>query len=250
MPPPAPHAAATAPDDGAPGALARSSTKRGWRRSWRWGAALVGLPLAAVAAMNVWVLATARGRLEVPNAAAMPRVPVALVLGTSPRRPDGSPNRHFQRRMDAAAALFASGKTTVLLVSGATDGRYYDEPREMRAELVVRGVPDSAIVDDPRGVRTFDSVLRAKEVFHATKCAIVSDAWHVPRALFIADRIGLEAVGVRAEPVPLRESFKSRSREWLARVLVVLDMYVLGTRPEHAPTGREPDLSGVAPLPR
>lgn len=208
------------------------------------------VPLALVAGVNAWVLATARGRLLLPDEPAMPRVPVALVLGTSPRRPDGSPNQHFQRRMDAAAALFASGKATVLLVSGATDGRYYDEPRDMRAELVARGVPDAAIFADSRGVRTFDSVLRVKEAYHASKCAIVSDAWHVPRALFIADRIGLEAVGVRAEPVPLRESFKSRSREWLARVLVVLDMYVLGTRPEHAPTGREPDLSGVTPLAR
>lgn len=182
--------------------------------------------------MNAWVLAGARGRLLTPGEATLPHSPVALVLGTSPRRPDGTPNLHFQRRMDAAAALFASGKADSLLVSGATEGAYYNEPRDMRAELISRGVPDTAILSDPKGVRTFDSVVRLKEEFHATHCAIISDAWHVPRALFIADRIGLHAVGVPAEPIALRESLKARSREWLARVLVVLDVYVLGTRPE------------------
>jgi len=204
----------------------------------------VGLaPVAVIAALNAWVLEGARGRLHPPASETMRPGHVALVLGTSPRRPDGTPNLHFQRRLDAAAALFAAGKVEKLLVSGATAGRFYNEPRDMRAGLMARGVPDSAIVQDIEGVRTFDSVVRVKEAFHAKSCAIVSDAWHVPRALFIADRIGLEAVGVRAEPVPLRASLKARSREWLARVLVVLDLHVLGTRPETPPTGLEPDLS-------
>jgi hypothetical protein len=85
-------------------------------------------------------------------------------------------------------------------------------------------------------------VLRLKDDFHATRCAIVSDAWHVPRALFIADRIGLDAVGVRAQPVPLRHSFKARAREWLARVLVVLDMYVLETKLQSASGSPEPAM--------
>jgi SanA protein len=229
------------PDTGVAVRPRRGRTGRAWRR---WATGLILTPLAGLAGLNAWVLAGARGRLHPPASAAMPSMPVALVLGTSPRRPDGTPNRHFQRRLDAAAALHAAGKVTTLLVSGARDGAYYDEPREMRAGLVARGVPEAAIVTDENGMRTFDSVVLAKEAFHIEKCAIISDAWHVPRALFIADRIGLEAVGVRAEPVPLRDSLKARSREWLARVLVVLDLYVLGTRPEHPPSGLEEDLSG------
>jgi SanA protein len=204
-------------------------------------------PLALVAAMNAWVLAEGRGRLYGPADPALRRVAVALVLGTSPRRADGSPNLHFQRRMDAAASLFAAGKADTILVSGAKAGRYYNEPRDMRAELVARGVPDSAIVTDEKGVRTLDSVMRVKDEFHTLDCAIVSDAWHVPRALFIADRHGLKAVGVTAEPVPVRLSLKARSREWLARVLVVLDMYVLDTQPVHPPSGQGRDLSRKPP---
>lgn len=220
------------------------------RQRWRrWIATAILVALAAVAGMNAWVLAAARGRLHPPASHEMPSVPVALVLGTSAKRPDGAPNLHFESRMQAAAALYAAGKVKTLLVSGARSGRYYDETRDMRAALVARGVPADAIVMDDAGVRTFDSVVRVKEAYRASHCAIVSDAWHVPRALFIADRIGLPAVGVAADPIPLRLSLKARSREWLARVLVVLDLYILNTRPEHPASGQEPDLSAQATPP-
>jgi len=217
------------------------------RRGGRWLLRGGIVAMAVVIGMNGWVTGTARGRLHPPESLVMPAVPVGLVLGTSPRRPGGRVNLHFERRMEAAAALFLAGKVGVLVVSGARTGRYYDEPRDMRAALVARGVPESAIVMDAAGVRTLDSVVRIKKTYRVDRCAIISDAWHVPRALFIADRIGLDAVGVAAQPVPWRQSLKSRSREWMARVLVVLDLYVLGTQPELEPTGDEPDLSdGVA----
>lgn len=234
-------AASTAAADGE-----NSSRRVVARRSWkRWVVAGVGLPVLTVAAVNAWVVASASGRMTAAAEAPSPAAAVGLVLGTSPRRLDGSPNLHFRHRLDAAAALYSAGKVSKLIVSGATTGRYYDEPRDMRAELKARGVPDSAIVSDPLGVRTLDSVVHAKETFHVRSCAIISDAWHVPRALYIADSIGLPAVGVAAEPVPIRLSLKARSREWLARVLVVLDMHVLDTRPVHAATGAEADLSSV-----
>jgi len=219
------------------------------RRSWkRWVLVAAGLPVITVAAVNAWVVAGASGRMSTAEEAPSPAAAVGLVLGTSPRRLDGSPNLHFRHRLDAAAALYSAGKISMLIVSGAKTGRYYDEPRDMRAELKARGVPDAAIISDPLGVRTLDSVVHAKETFHVRSCAIISDAWHVPRALYIADHIGLSAVGVAAEPVPVRLSLKARSREWLARVLVVLDMHVLETRPVHAASGSETDLSSV-PMP-
>ena len=216
------------------------------RRRWkRWLLAGFGLPVFAIVALNVWVVAGVNGRMSTVEEAPSPSAAVGLVLGTSPRRADGSPNLHFQRRLDAAAALYSAGKVSKLIVSGATSGRYYDEPRDMRAELVSRGVPDAAIVSDPLGVRTLDSIVHAKETYRVRSCAIISDAWHVPRALYIARHIGLPSVGVAAEPVPVRLSLRARSREWLARVLVVLDMHVLGTRPVHAASGAEANLSAV-----
>ncbi|MFN0127646.1 MAG: vancomycin high temperature exclusion protein [Verrucomicrobiales bacterium] len=237
MPSPAPARAARA--------LCTSRPRR--FRGRRWLAIALAIPAALIFGSNAWVLTESRGRLHAPTSAGLPAVPVALVLGTSARRPDGSPNQHFQQRMKAAAALHAAGKTRILLVSGASDGRYYNEPRDMRAALMALGVPDSAIVLDADGVRTLDSVQRLRDAYRVKRCAIVSDAWHVPRALFIADRLGLSSIGVPADPIPLRHSFKARSREWLARVLVVLDLYVLHTRPERPISGNEPDLSSVSP---
>ena len=69
-----------------------------------------------------------------------------------------------------------------------------------------------------RDLRTIDSGVRAREVFGLRRCAIVSDGWHVPRALFIANKFGLDAVGIAARPVPVENSFKARAREWGARV--------------------------------
>ena len=92
------------------------------------------------------------------------------------------------------------------------------------------------------GLRTLDSVVRAKEAFGLRRCVIVSDGWHVPRALFIARSIGLDAIGAASGELALHDSVKARSREWLARVLVVVDVHVLGTRPVHPADGTEERL--------
>lgn len=215
-----------------------SPRRRRWMRRLIWSVAVPGL---GVLLLNLWVLTSGGGRMY-RSGVEVPESPVALVLGTSKRRENGSPNLHFQRRIETAAALFKSGRIRHLLVSGAKSGVYYNEPRDMKAALMARGVPESAITCDFDGVRTLDSVVRAKEGFGLRRCVIVSDGWHVPRALFIARKIGLDAIGAACADIALEDSFKARSREWQARVLVVFDLYVLGTRPEHPPDGSEENL--------
>ena len=132
---------------------------------------ILGLVLAcgALALVLVLVAWLADRRLEhfaepylFDDPKALPDVDVALVLGAAPIGPEGGPNRYFEYRLDAAAALWRAGKVKYLLVSGDNRQPDYDEPTAMRAGLIARGVPATAIYRDFAGVRTRDSVLRAR----------------------------------------------------------------------------------------
>lgn len=176
------------------------------------------------------MLYAAQGHIHAPTAG-VSGYPVAVVLGTSNKLTNGRPNLHYERRMEAAAELFRNGTVSHLLVSGAVDGPHYNEPQFMTASLVARGVPASAISRDEAGFRTLDTVVRAHDTFRLSKFLIVSDGWHLPRALYLARQHGIEAEGIAAREIPWRTSFRARSREWLARVLAVVDAQVLHTQP-------------------
>lgn len=207
------------------------------------------LPVAGIVAVNLWVAASMDSRMfEVDGA--VPARETALVLGTSKKRVGGRPNLHFERRMDAAAALYAQGKVQTLLVSGARNGPYYNEPRDMAEALKARGVPESAVMCDYAGYRTLDSVVRARDRLGLRQCLIVSDDWHVPRALLIARAHGLDAIGVGAKDIDWKDSFKARTREWLARVLVMLDLYALKTQPMDPEQPIVPATQPAPPLAR
>ncbi|HVM62132.1 MAG TPA: ElyC/SanA/YdcF family protein [Verrucomicrobiae bacterium] len=187
---------------------------------------------AAVWFCNAWVISATRARVyEDPSA--VPARDVALVLGARRTTPDGHwANPHFANRIEAAAELYRTGKVKHLLVSGDNHVRGYDEPSDMRDALVAAGVPAEAVVLDYAGFRTLDSVVRAKEVFGQTRLMVVSERFHNYRALFICRHYGIDAVAYDARPVSLRVSTWPAFREWLARVKVVLDLYVLRTRPK------------------
>lgn len=158
---------------------------------------------------------------------------VGLVLGTGKSTRRGSPNLHFKQRMDAAVALYRSGKVRHLLVSGDNHIAGYDEPTDMREALVAAGVPTNAITCDYAGFRTLDSVVRAKRVFGLSSCTIVSEEFHCPRALWIASQQGLNAVAFAAPDLQSRRwMLRVKAREALARVLCGLDLYVFHTRPK------------------
>jgi SanA protein len=158
---------------------------------------------------------------------------VGLVLGTSRFIAPGQPNPHFINRVKAAKELFESGRIRHLLVSGDNRTDYYNEPRDLRSSLIEQGVPPENISCDFAGLRTLDSVIRAKEVFGQDKLVIISDDFHVPRAVFIARAKGIDAVGLQSNRVPRSQSQRSRSREWFARVKAVLDLFVFDTAPRH-----------------
>lgn len=205
--------------------------------------ALIVLPVLGMAGVSGWMIYQARGRIHSP-VTPLERYEVAVVLGTSNRARQGRPNMFFEGRMEAAAELFRRGTVKHLLVSGAVDGPHYNEPEFMTASLRARGVPETAISRDEAGFRTLDSILRARDAFHFSRFLIVSDGWHLPRALYLARQHGIEAEGIASEEVPWHYSFRTRGREWLARVLAVMDAHVLHTQPACSEAAaEEPTLS-------
>lgn len=190
------------------------------------------LGIAGCAAINSFILRETRGRIFT-DAAATPENDVALVLGTSPTLHAGKwTNPFFEGRIDAAAALFRAGKVRHFLVSGDNSRKEYDEPTAMRAALMQRGIPENAITLDYAGFRTLDSVARARSVFGQSRLTIVSDDFHVPRALFLARHRGIDAIGFASPAVRQEWSRKTRLREIAARVAAWLDVFVLRTEPK------------------
>ena len=200
-----------------------------------------GLMRLAVAGVAVALLGWLGCELAVEIAAAgrchdrVEEVPVqefGLVLGTSKFVGPGQINAHYRYRMDAAAELFRAGRVRRLIVSGNGTEPSYNEPRMMRDDLVARGVPADAILGDEAGLRTFDSVVRAAEVFGARRFVVVSQPSHNERAIFIGRVRGLDVHGWNARPVSVWGDPRTALRERLARVLAVLDVTVLGQRPK------------------
>jgi SanA protein len=162
--------------------------------------------------------------------AKVPNVEVALVLGTAPIGPEGGPNVYFVRRLDAAASLWKAGKVKYLVVSGSGE-----EPAAMRAGLIERGVPSTAIYRDQEGHRTWDSVLRIRDVYGQKRIAIVSQRFHLSRALFLARQAGLEAWGFEARDVERPYSLLTELRRYPSALRAYFDVWA-GTPPREDQT--------------
>ncbi len=157
----------------------------------------------------------------------------AIVLGTSHYLGNGTANLYFSYRIDAAVKLFEANKIKKFILSGDNRVNDYNEPKEMRKALMQRGVPDSCIVLDYAGLRTFDSMVRCKDVFGQDTTIVISQQFHNQRALFIANKIGITAYGFNAQEVTTQKAFKVKFREFFSRIKCVLDLYILNTKPKH-----------------
>ena len=181
------------------------------------GAALAVTLLAWLAERRLDQLAEAWSFSEV---AKVPAVDVALVLGTAPIGPEGGPNRYFVYRLDAAAALWKADKVKYFIVSGSGE-----EPTAMRTGLIERGVPTEAIYRDPAGYRTWDSVLRARDVYGQKRMVIVSQRFHLDRALFLARRAGIKAWGLEARDVDTPYSVFTELRRYPSALRAYYDVW-------------------------
>lgn len=161
----------------------------------------------------------------------VPKNLVGVVLGTSKFVRNGNINQYYQHRIDAAVALYKAGKIDFILVSGDNRVLNYNEPEQMRADLIARGVPKDKIFLDYAGFRTLDSMVRAQKVFGLQKFTVISQKFHNERALFIGRKKGLDVIGFNAKEVGKSYGFKTNLRERFARVKVVLDL-AFGKKPK------------------
>jgi SanA protein len=161
----------------------------------------------------------------------IPANQVGMLLGTSRHLNNGQNNPFFYNRIKAASALYFSGKIRYILVSG--DNRFfsYNEPREMRRELMRAGIPDTCIIMDFAGFRTLDSVVRAKKVFGLNKLTIISQEFHNERAIYIAHFYKMDAVAYNAIDPPGNFGLQVQVREYLARAKMIIDLHVLHLGP-------------------
>ncbi len=181
--------------------------------------------LALAVVLMAWLAERRLDRLadaiSFSDPARLPQVDVALVLGTSPIGPEGGPNVYFVNRLDAAAALWKARKVKYFIVSGSTN-----EPDAMRAGLVERGVPAAVIYRDPEGFRTWDSVVRARDVFGQKRLVIVSQRFHLSRALFLARHLGIDAWGFEARDVNSPYSVFTELRRFPSALRAYLDVWM------------------------
>lgn len=165
------------------------------------------------------------------EASEVPETPVALVFGCN-KNFQGRKNLYFMHRIEAAVALWKAGKVKCFIVSGDNHSHDYNEPQDMKDAMIEAGVPGDKIVCDYAGLRTLDSVVRAKEIFGVEKVVLISQKFHNERATYLAQSVGLEAVGLNARSVGGSSGKKNARREKLARVKMWLDVNVLKTDPK------------------
>lgn len=140
------------------------------------------------------IFVRAQGDPHMYAADQVPPEPVGMVFGAGLE--GDQPGGYLQGRLDLALSLWHAGKFKVFLVTGDDASATYNEPRAMHDYLVSHGVPDSMIVLDDAGFDTWDSCARAKRVFGVSKAILVSQAWHVPRAIYLCRAAGIDAYGV------------------------------------------------------
>lgn len=215
--------------------MTRAAWKRRFNRLLRYlwtllvAGALVGLGVVSYANfVAIWV---SKGRLF-SEVDALPVTRVGLVFGTTDRV-NGRENLYFRYRIDAAVKVWEARKVETFILSGDNRSPYYNEPEKMKLALVRRGVPADRIVCDPRGLRTLDSVVRAKEIFSADPILVISQRFQNERAIYLANANGIKAYGFNARDVQAQAGLRTKLREVGARVKMWLDVNLLKTRPIH-----------------
>ncbi len=197
----------------------------------RWNFLILLLLFLSIVSCNYWIINSTRKQVY-SDVNLIPARKVGLVLGASKKTSRGTNNLYFSYRMQAAYELFKAKKIQYLLLSGDNHVKGYDEPSDMREALIELGVPDSCIVLDYAGFRTLDSVVRCHEVFSEDTITIISQEFHNQRALFISNKNNINAIGFNSKEVNKNYSFKTRLREYFARVKCILDIYLFYTTPK------------------
>ncbi len=196
-------------------------------RRWpRLSAAAAGLGVVMVLVVvgsNAYILLSASGEYT-GEVAQVPPAPVAIVPGALVQ-PNGKMSSMLAARVEQAYRLWKAGKVEKILVSGDHRSWAYDEPDTMRKQLVRDGVPPRDVFEDHAGFDTWATMVRARSIFGVRDAVVVTQGFHMPRALFLADEAGIDATGLTADLHRWGyQGRKSEVREVLSRVKAIADV--------------------------
>ncbi len=189
----------------------------------RWG--LIGIFIALMLFVPRWLLIR-RYTTRIHSIESAPVKLTAIVFGAGLRR-DGTPTTVLADRVSTAAALYREGKVSKILMSGSIAGVHYNEPAAMRSLALDLGVPDQDILIDTGGNRSLSTCQRARQVFGIDQALLISQRFHLPRALVICDAIGLSAEGVSSDLHPYRSRLIWELREIPATLRALWDAYTI-----------------------
>ena len=202
------------------------------RRILKLAAILLLAAAGTVGGINVAMCASVRSRIVAPDAACYTGADCILILGAGVRE-DGSPSHMLEDRLLTGIDLYKNGLCKTLLMSGDHGREEYDEVNCMKDYAVNAGVSAEDIFMDHAGFSTYESLYRARDVFGAEKIVIVTQEYHLYRALYVADALGLDAVGVSADlrtyyGQSLRETreLAARVKDWLYTIFQPLPTYL------------------------
>ncbi|MEU2059178.1 ElyC/SanA/YdcF family protein [Streptomyces sp. NPDC013455] len=208
-------------------------TRTGQRRLVQ--AVMAGCVLALLP--STWLYASTADRLR--TTADVPRTEVAVVFGAGLWR--GEPSPYLAHRLDAAAELYRAGRIEVVLVTGDNSREDYDEPDAMRTYLTEHGVPNGRIVSDYAGFDTWDSCVRARKIFGVDRAVLISQDFHIRRAVALCEAAGVDSYGVGVAAKHDATWYYGGTREVFAAGKAVLDAVL---RPD--PRFLGPEETGVA----
>ncbi len=151
---------------------------------------------------------------------------VGLLLGTSKYVNKKRLNAYYTQRLRAAEELYKAGKIRYVLISGDNSSRYYNEPATMKRDLIKRGIPAGRIFLDYAGFRTYDSMYRARDIFGLDSLTVISQDFHLRRAIYIGKKIGMHPVGYVAKMPRVPSAMRMYLREVLARLKATYDIWI------------------------
>jgi SanA protein len=204
--------------------------KRVFKFLWRLTLVLGGIGLLVIVLPRAITSIYSLNRIYQKENAPTERL--AIVFGAGLRR-DGTPTAILRDRVETAADLYFSGKVEKILMSGDNRFEYYNEPGAMRQYALALGVPDTAIAMDFAGRRTYDTCYRAKAIFGVNDAILVTQSFHMPRALFLCNALGVNAYGVEANNNRYRRISLMiwNVREQIATIGAFIDVYVSNPLP-------------------
>jgi SanA protein len=185
---------------------------------------IAALPVIGIVALRGYSALYARDYIYTTDD--VPERPVTIIFGALVH-PSGRLSHMLADRIETGAALYHAGKTEVLLLTGDNSRMTYNEPEAMRRYALELGVPDEAIVLDYAGFRTYDSCYRARDIFQVDAAILVTQAFHLDRALLTCNNLGIDAVGEAADRPAgyrTRSMFYSQVREFPATAMAMLDL--------------------------